>query len=238
MLIYGERYLACSHSLRTFSFCSCDVFSLSCFIPCGCRSAAAFWIKVTSLFLLCLCFARFYRLFFFIAAMMFPYPHRVSPVQLPVCDSFLNYGYFSLSFMSLLCSFLPLIFLHRSHDVSLSPSFSSVQLLICDSFLDYGYFSLSFMSLLCPFLPLIFLHRSHDVSLSPSCFSHAAAYLRRLSESRLLLSFFCKRKRTKKIFRGGVPPPQKLPLPRLGQAASRHRLSDASVRHLKWGAAI
>ena len=31
--------------------------------------------------------------------MMFPYPHRVSSVQLPVCDSFLNYGYFSLSFV-------------------------------------------------------------------------------------------------------------------------------------------
>ena len=85
--------------LSVHFFCSCDVFSLSCFIPCGCRSAAAFWITVTSLFLLCLCFARFYRLFFFIAAMMFPYPHRVSSVQLSVCDSFLNYGYFSLSFV-------------------------------------------------------------------------------------------------------------------------------------------
>ena len=91
------------------------------------------------------------------------------------------------------------------------------------------------MSLLCSFLPLIFLHRSHDVSLSPSCFFRAAVGLRQLSELRLLLSFLCKRKRTKKIFRGGVPPPQKLPLPRLGQAASRHRLSDASVGHLKCG---
>ena len=63
----------------------------------------------------------------------------------------------------------------------------------------------------------------------------AAVSLRQLSGLRLLLSFFRERKRTKKAFRGGVPPPQKLPLPRLGQAASRHRSSDAFVGHLKCG---
>ena len=49
------------------------------------------------------------------------------------------------------------------------------------------------------------------------------------------ISFFRERKDAKKAFRGGVPPPRKLPLPRLGQAASRHRSSDASVGHLKCG---
>ena len=94
---------------------------------------------------------------------------------------------------------------------------------------------------LCAYLsftfPVYSLFRSRDILLSSSFF-RAAAGLRQLSELRLLLSFFCKRKRTKKAFRGGVPPPRKLPLPRLGRAASRHRLSDASVWHLKCGAAI
>ena len=80
------------------------------------------------------------------------------------------------------------------------------------------------MSLLCPFLPLIFLHRSHDVSLSPSCFSHAAAYLRRLSESRLLLSFFCKRKRTKKII-----PVRRSPSPEAAPPPARSSRIPASV---------
>ena len=66
-------------------------------------------------------------------------------------------------------------------------------------------------------------------------FSRAADCLRQLSESRLVFSFFRERKRTKKIFRGGVPPPRKLPLPRLGRATSRHRSTDASARHLKCG---
>ena len=87
----------------------------------------------------------------------------------------------------------------------------------------------SYLLFVSPFL------RSRGVFFAPVVFSRASAGLRQFSGLRLLLSFFCKRKRTKKIFRGGVPPPQKLPLPRLGQAASRHRLSDASVWHLKCG---
>ena len=87
----------------------------------------------------------------------------------------------------------------------------------------------SYLLFVSPFL------RCRGVFFAPVVFSRAAVGLRQLSELRLLLSFFCKRKRTKKIFRGGVPPPRKLPLPRLGRTASRHRLSDASVRHLKCG---
>ena len=87
------------------------------------------------------------------------------------------------------------------------------------------------------FLPVVFLFSliAAAVFSLPLSFFRAAAYLRQLSELRLLLSFFRERKRTKKAFRGGVPPPRKLPLPRLGQAASRHRSSDASVGHLKCG---
>ena len=72
-------------------------------------------------------------------------------------------------------------------------------------------------------------------SLSPSLSLRATVCLQQLSELRLVFSFFRERKRTKKAFRGGVPPPQKLLLPRLGQATSRHRSSDASVWHLKCG---